>query len=58
VTLATGDTVFPSPEPRRFDIDEERNVGEGDLPDAAKVIRYRRRVDPGAVLVLLGGAGR
>jgi predicted nuclease of restriction endonuclease-like RecB superfamily len=139
VTLATGDPIFPSPEPRRFDsqveerfardfgraapawtivrepepiavgghlifpdfaihprsdparrwlleivgfwtpeylaqklqrlrearipnlvlcIDEERNVGEGDLPDAAKVIRYRRRIDPGAVLVLLGGAGR
>jgi uncharacterized protein len=137
VTLATGDPIFPSPEPRRFDsqveerfardfgraapawtiirepepiaagghlifpdfvihprsdparrwlleivgfwtpeylakkmerlrearipnlvlcIDEERNVGEGDLPGATKVIRYRRRIDPAAVLAALGEA--
>jgi predicted nuclease of restriction endonuclease-like RecB superfamily len=134
VTLATGDPIFPSPEPRRFDskveerfardfgraapawaiirepepfaagghlvfpdfalhpradparrwlleivgfwtreylvqklqrlrnaripnlllcIDEERNVGEGDLPESGKVIRCRRRIDPGAVLAVL-----
>ncbi len=38
-------------------LDEERNVGEGDLPEASKVIRYRRRIDPGAVLAALAKAG-
>jgi predicted nuclease of restriction endonuclease-like RecB superfamily len=31
-------------------IDEERNVGPSDLPPSARVVRYRRRVDPSAVL--------
>jgi predicted nuclease of restriction endonuclease-like RecB superfamily len=31
-------------------IDEDRNCSEADLPSGARVIRYRRRVDPGAVL--------
>jgi hypothetical protein len=33
-----------------FCIDEERNCSEADLPSRARVIRYRRRVDPAAVL--------
>jgi len=37
-------------------LDEERNVGEGDLPETCKVIRYRRRIDPGAVLAALAEA--
>ncbi len=35
-------------------IDEERNVGQGDLPSSARVVRYRRRVDPLAVLRAIG----
>ena len=31
-------------------IDEDRNCAEADLPSSARVIRYRRRVDPAAVL--------
>lgn len=31
-------------------IDEERQCGDGDLPAGAMVIRYRRRIDPAAVL--------
>lgn len=31
-------------------IDGERNCAEADLPSGARVIRYRRRVDPAAVL--------
>jgi len=34
-------------------IDEERNVGDGDLPAGAAVIRYRRRVDAARVLELV-----
>ncbi len=37
-------------------IDEERNVGQGDLPVSARVVRYRRRVDPLAVLRAIGEA--
>lgn len=37
-------------------IDEERNVGEGDLPEGARVVRYRRRVDPRLVLEAMGTA--
>ena len=33
-----------------FCIDEDRNCSEADLPPGARVIRYRRRVDPAAVL--------
>jgi predicted nuclease of restriction endonuclease-like RecB superfamily len=33
-----------------FCIDEDRNCAEADLPSGARVIRYRRRVDPSAVL--------
>jgi predicted nuclease of restriction endonuclease-like RecB superfamily len=40
-------------------LDEGRNVGEGDLPPGARVVLYRRRVDPRAVLaVIRGGDGR
>ena len=38
-------------------IDEERNVGERDLPPGASVIRYRRRVDAARVLELVRGTG-
>ena len=38
-------------------IDEERNCTEGDLPAGALVIRFRRRVDPAAVLQLIDGKG-
>ena len=31
-------------------IDGDRNCAEADLPSGARVIRYRRRVDPTAVL--------
>lgn len=37
-------------------IDEERNVGRGDLPEAARVVRYRRKVDPRSVLEVIGEA--
>jgi len=37
-------------------IDAERNVGPEDLPEASCVVRYRRRVDPRAVLVAIGEA--
>jgi uncharacterized protein len=33
-----------------FCIDEDRNCAEADLPSGARVIRYRRRVDPAEVL--------
>ena len=36
-------------------IDEERNVGPSDLPVSARVVRYRRRVDPSAVLRAISG---
>jgi hypothetical protein len=36
-------------------IDEERNVGPSDLPAAARVVRYRRRIDPAAVLRAIRG---
>jgi uncharacterized protein len=36
-------------------IDEERNVGPTDLPTSARVVRYRRRVDPSAVLRVIRG---
>ena len=35
-----------------------RNVGEGDLPVGATVVRYRRRVDPRLVLEAMGVAPR
>lgn len=34
-------------------LDADRNLGEGDLPPSTAVIRYRRRVDPAAVLEIL-----
>ncbi len=37
-------------------IDQARNVGPGDLPEAARVVRYRRRVDPRSVLAVIGEA--
>ncbi|HET9555163.1 MAG TPA: DUF790 family protein [Anaeromyxobacteraceae bacterium] len=37
-------------------IDEARNVGEGDLPEGARVVRYRRRVEVGRVLEVIGAA--
>jgi predicted nuclease of restriction endonuclease-like RecB superfamily len=36
-------------------IDEERNVGPSDLPSAVRVVRYRRRVDPRAVISAIRG---
>jgi predicted nuclease of restriction endonuclease-like RecB superfamily len=39
-------------------IDEGRNVGQGDLPEAARVVRYRRRVDARRVLELIEAAAR
>ncbi len=38
-------------------IDDERNCTEGDLPAGALVLRFRRRVDPAAVLQLIDGKG-
>lgn len=35
-------------------IDEDRNCAQGDLPPGAMVVRFRRRVDPAAVLGLVG----
>jgi hypothetical protein len=31
-------------------IDDERNVGDGELPGGASVMRYRRRIDAAQVL--------
>lgn len=40
-------------------IDEARNVGEGELPVGARVVRYRRRVDVGRVIdEITGIAGK
>ena len=36
-------------------IDEERNVGASDLPGSVRVVRYRRRVDPHAVIRAIRG---
>jgi hypothetical protein len=36
-------------------IDEERRCADRDLPAGARVIRYRRRIDPLRILALLGG---
>lgn len=36
-------------------IDEERNVGERDLPPSARIVCYRRRVDPLAVVSVIRG---
>ena len=33
-------------------IDDERQCADGDLPPGARVVRYRRRIDPRAVLAL------
>jgi len=38
-------------------IDEARNVGEGQLPEGARVVWYRRRVDVRRVLEAIGGKG-
>jgi predicted nuclease of restriction endonuclease-like RecB superfamily len=38
-------------------IDEQRQCGDGELPKGARVIRYRRRIDPHAVLAALDPAG-
>jgi predicted nuclease of restriction endonuclease-like RecB superfamily len=35
-------------------VDEARNVGEGQWPEGARVVRYRRRVDVGRVLEAVG----
>jgi predicted nuclease of restriction endonuclease-like RecB superfamily len=37
-------------------IDEARNCAEADLPAGALVVRFRRRVDPAAVLPAIGAA--
>jgi predicted nuclease of restriction endonuclease-like RecB superfamily len=40
-------------------IDEARNVGEGQLPEGARVVWYRRRVEVGRVLgAMNGGVGQ
>jgi predicted nuclease of restriction endonuclease-like RecB superfamily len=36
-------------------IDEDRNVGSRDLPTRTRIVRYRRRIDPSAVLRALRG---
>jgi predicted nuclease of restriction endonuclease-like RecB superfamily len=36
-------------------IDEERNCAPADVPPSARVVRFRRRVDPAAVLRLVDG---
>ena len=36
-------------------IDEDRNCASADLPASARVVRFRRRVDPAAVLRLVDG---
>jgi predicted nuclease of restriction endonuclease-like RecB superfamily len=35
-------------------IDEARNCADGDLPLGARIVRFRRRVDPAAVLRAIG----
>lgn len=37
-------------------IDEARNCADADLPPGAKIVRFRRRVDPAAVLRAIGPA--
>ncbi len=37
-------------------IDEDRNVGSHDLPAPSRVVRYRRRIDPSAVLRVIRDA--
>jgi predicted nuclease of restriction endonuclease-like RecB superfamily len=37
-------------------IDEEREPPPGDLPPGARVVRFRRRIDPAAVLALIEGS--
>jgi predicted nuclease of restriction endonuclease-like RecB superfamily len=36
-------------------LDESRNCGERDLPPGVPVVRFRRRIDPAAVLRAMGG---
>ena len=36
-------------------IDEDRNCADTDLPPGARVVRFRRRVDPAAILRAAGG---
>lgn len=38
-------------------IDAERNCAEADLPPAARVVRFRRRIDPAAILAVIDPAG-
>jgi uncharacterized protein len=37
-------------------LDEERQCGDGELPAEARVVRFRRRIDPAAVLAAVGEA--
>jgi hypothetical protein len=37
-------------------IDEKRSCAEGDLPAGARVVRYRKRIDPREVLAIVEGA--
>jgi len=39
-------------------IDEARNVGEGQLPEGARVVWYRRRVEVARVLEVMGASAR
>ncbi len=39
-------------------VDAERGCSEGDLPLGARVVRFKRRIDPAAVLVVLGNSQR
>ncbi len=39
-------------------IDEERCLADGALPEGARLVRFRRRIDPAAVLVALEAAAR
>jgi len=37
-------------------VDAERGCSEGDLPLGARVVRFNRKIDPGAVLAAIGGS--
>jgi predicted nuclease of restriction endonuclease-like RecB superfamily len=39
-------------------VDEERGCSEGDLPIAARVVRFKRKIDPLAVLALTGPSAK
>jgi hypothetical protein len=38
-------------------LDEERRCADGDLPTGARIVRFRRHIDPAAVLQAAGWKG-